>query len=109
MSMVWNRREQPGLRGVGVKVHHLKTSPEPFAALLDGTKTAEFRRDDRGFAVGDALVLEEWVPAEVGQVRTVPARYTGRNLSRRVTHIVRGPDFGVPDGFVVLSLGPVST
>ncbi len=75
--------------------HELKCWPGPFAAMLDGSKTAEFRRHDRDFKVGDTLRLREWTPQRHD--------YTGRELTRRVTHIL-GPEFGVPDGFVMLSL-----
>lgn len=34
--------------------------PEFFRAVTDGRKTFELRKDDRGFSVGDHLVLAEW-------------------------------------------------
>ena len=46
----------------GVTWHELKCWPEPFEQMSSGAKTAEFRRDDRGFAVGDMLLLREWHP-----------------------------------------------
>jgi hypothetical protein len=78
--------------------HDLKTWPGPFAALLDGSKTFEFRRDDRGFSVGDDLLLREWDPTTES--------YTGREMRRRISHLLVGGffSFGVPHGFAVLSL-----
>jgi len=75
--------------------HALKTHPEPFAALLDGSKPFEFRCDDREppFAVGDILWLQEWDPAT--------GEHTGRYQRRVVSYILRGA-FGVPDGYAVL-------
>lgn len=64
-------------------VHNLKSWPEYFAAVADGTKTFEVRKDDRGFRVGDHLRLREWDPATDD--------YTGREVERRVTYIFRGP------------------
>lgn len=88
--------------------HDLKCSPEPFAALITGAKTHEFRRDDRGFQVGDVLRLREWDPTPRpwrGDIEDDRARgYTGRELRRRVTYISRGPDWGIPPGYVVMSL-----
>ncbi len=83
--------------------HDLKCQPEPFADILNGAKTAEYRRDDRDFRVGDVLILREWDPnvrREVGH-----GAYSGRVLRKTVTHISRGPDWEIPTGFVVLSLG----
>lgn len=78
-------------------IHVLKCWPEPFEAVRSGRKKAEIRHDDRGFEVGDVLVLQEWDPATM--------TYTGRELSRRVSDITRsaGP-VRFLDGLVVLSL-----
>jgi hypothetical protein len=75
-----------------MKQHILKTEPEPFAAVRAGRKTAEFRIDDRGFEVDDELILV-W-SVDVGHVET---------LRLTVTHIVRGPAFGIPEGYAMLS------
>ncbi len=82
-------------------VHHLKCWPDPFAAMLAGVKTHEMRIDDRGFNVGDELVLEEWRPTPSAGF------YTGRTLRRLVTYITRGPEFGVPKGYAVMSCAPL--
>jgi hypothetical protein len=81
--------------------HPLKTWPAPFAAIMEGRKRHEFRRDDRGFRTGDTLVLKEWDPAgdpELG------GAFTGRKCRVRVTYISRGPMWGIPDGYVVMSI-----
>lgn len=41
-------------------IHDLKTDPVYFQRLVDGTKTFEVRKDDRGYQSGDTLVLREW-------------------------------------------------
>ena len=76
--------------------HDLKCWPEPFQAVVDGVKTAEYRRDDRGFAVGDGLLLCEW------DYKT--EKFTGRQVYVTVMHIVRGGTFGVPLGYAVMSI-----
>ncbi len=82
--------------------HELKCWPEPFSAILDGSKTFEFRYDDRGFAVGDVLELQEWDP----HTRyAVGPEY--RRAEVEVTYLLRGA-FGVPEGFVVMGIRPVS-
>ena len=80
-----------------MNVHELKCWPEPFNAAAGGRKTFEFRRNDRGFAEGDTLVLREWDPSGDG-------RYTGRSFRVRVGYVLRGPAFGVPENWAVMSL-----
>jgi hypothetical protein len=85
--------------------HALKTWPVFFAALEDGFKTFEVRKDDRGFAVGDALQLMEYdpgIPEQLGRGRDV--RFTGRTLSFEVTYILPGGRFGIDPGWCVLGL-----
>jgi hypothetical protein len=81
--------------------HILKTWPEPFAALSDGSKTFEYRKDDRGYRMGDMLVLRKWDPT---LETTLPLDSTPAELIRWVTYIVRGPGFGIPDGYCVMSV-----
>lgn len=78
------------------RIHTLKTWPEEFQALWDGSKRFEYRHDDRGFRLGDTLLLQEYDP--------VTGTYSSRAIHFVVTHIVRGPAFGVPEGFVVMAL-----
>lgn len=90
------RRTRPRV----ARVHELKTWPESFGHLRTGRKTAELRRDDRGYRVGDVLRLREWDPTT--------RSFTGRNAERLVTHVLRDrPEFGLLEGFVLLSLTEV--
>lgn len=85
-----------------LRTHRLKTWPGPFAALLEGTKTFELRRDDRGYAVGDVLDLIEWDPAACGGI----GMETGRGLRRVVTYRCSVIEWsGESRGWVVLGLG----
>lgn len=79
-----------------MQTHELKTWPEHFSAIVEGRKRFELRRDDRGFAEGDRLLLREWAPE--------PDRYTGRQVTVDVTYILRGPAFGLPENLAVLSI-----
>lgn len=80
-----------------MRTHELKTWPGPFEDVVAGRKTHEVRKDDRGFEVGDTLVLREWVPG--------PQGYTGRSLTVTVTYITRG--WGLPDDMCVMSIAPL--
>ena len=59
--------------------HNLKTWPVFFAGLVDGTKTAEVRINDRRFQVGDLLILREYNPETCD--------YTGREERRVVSRV----------------------
>jgi hypothetical protein len=76
-------------------IHQLKIWPEPFAAVLSGTKPFEVRVNDRGFKVDDVLVLEEWDPAS--------GKHVGPWAARKVTSIVQG-QFGLPPKICVMGL-----
>lgn len=75
--------------------HKLKTHPAAFRAVTNGWKKFEFRRNDRNFQAGDTLALLEFDPV---------TGFTGFETWRVVTYILRGPDFGVPLGFCVMSI-----
>ena len=83
------------------QIHYLKTWPEQYEAVLRGDKRHEFRIDDRGFGVGDVLVLREWVPNPKHPKGGIS---TGRSCTAYVTHINRGPDFGIPEGYAVMTI-----
>lgn len=79
-----------------VKTHELKVWPLPFAAVVAGDKNWEFRDNtDRNFEVGDEFVGREWDPKT--------SSYAGRSFTRRITYVLH-QGFGLPDGYVILSL-----
>lgn len=80
-----------------MRTHNLKVWPEFFADLVSGAKPFEIRNDDRGYTVGDELVLEEYEPDGEG-------RYTGRAILRVVTYKFPGGRMGIPEGVCVLGL-----
>jgi hypothetical protein len=113
--------------------HALKCHPGPYEATRVGKKLFEIRKeDDKRFSVGDSIELREWSPGSVeircnGEVhyrrpvghpdvaeaektegyvivQDAPARYTGRTLLVQITHVERGPDWGLPVGLVVLGI-----
>lgn len=77
-------------------IHCLKTWPKYFIPLLFNAKSFEIRKNDRGFKTGDYLVLQEWDPKT--------EKYTGQMVTRQVTYIFDGGEFGVPDDLVVMAL-----
>lgn len=87
----------------------LKSWPETFTRILDGTKRYEVRKADRDFQVGQMVRLREWDPQT--------QLYTGREATIRITHLTPAGKFDLPSllcvfGFDVLirqeegTLGP---
>lgn len=74
--------------------HELKTWPEYFNRVLDGSKSFEIRRADRPFNVGDTLLLREWKP--------MAREYTGREVRKLVTYTLTG--MGIESGFIALGI-----
>lgn len=81
------------------KSHQLKIRPELFRAVIDGTKKAEFRRDDRAFAVGDVLCLNEYGQSE-HDPRVIG--FTGAFVYVLVTHVTDLNEWA--PGYVMLSI-----
>jgi hypothetical protein len=66
--------------------------------VLSGEKPFEVRRDDRGFQRGDLVRLLEY------RIDGILAGYTGREITKRITFILTGGQFGIEPGFVVMGL-----
>lgn len=83
------------------RTHVVKIWPEHYWAVHSGEKLAEFRLDDRGYAVGDVLIMQPWSPKEFqpGQPQghlNWPAIYA------KVGHKATGGP--IPTGYAMLSL-----
>lgn len=70
------------------RIHKLKCDPMPFLAVIEGRKKFEFRLNDRGFETGDDLELA----------------CLDKRVLCRVTYILEGPLYGVPEGYIVMSI-----
>lgn len=114
------KRKRPAtLAAAPGSVHELKAWPDFFAAVADGRKTFEVRKNDRGFKVGDTLTLREFRPcsrchgsgreqldawdAAACSCGKPYGKYTGRKLNVRVTYIT---DFNQREGYVVMAIAP---
>lgn len=92
------------------KTHVVKSWPQFFEAVASGHKLAELRRDDRGYQVGDDMILQEFKPGSAAD-----CGYTGREVRMRITHVMRrdgasemgslaNPTYAIPPGWCVLSI-----
>lgn len=61
--------------------HEVKSWPQFFGPILDGTRTSDMRlKTDRDFKIGDIMLLKEFDPFGGG--------YTGRTQEVEITHII---------------------
>jgi len=75
--------------------HKVKSWPEFFNDIADGTKTFDLRKNDRDYQVGDTIVFEEFKP-RLGT-------YTGELVTCRIGHMLK--EFpGLMPGYVILGL-----
>jgi len=83
-----------------MKTHELKCHPHFFAAISEGKKTFEIRRNDRDYRVGDRLDLREYDPT-FGN--------TGKRLPLfEVVYVMTAEDFpAILPGFVIMGLREV--
>lgn len=88
--------------------HELKTDPNVFEAVLNGFKPYEIRKDDRGFSVGDILCLRQTVYSGFQMANDgKPLEFTGLACYAVITHILRGPIYGLKEGWVIMSISDV--
>lgn len=65
--------------------HELKTWPQYFCRVEDGSKTFEVRKNDRGYQPGDIVVLREWDPTLVKKRDDNPMGYDEWTEARAYT------------------------
>lgn len=92
-------------------MHHiLKTDPAVFRAIRDGVKNFEVRFDDRAFQTGDTLQLIYVDRSNEGFVRP-PEPFNPNDkrdhISARITFVLRGGQYGIKKGYVVLALADI--
>lgn len=74
--------------------HELKIYPHYFQEIVKGSKTFEVRKNDRGFHVGDTVILKEWDNI----------KYSGREIHAEITYILDDKFIGLADGYVAFSI-----
>ena len=90
------------------RTHELKTDAAVFAETQAGRKLFEIRKDDRGYQCGDILRLRATRLTGAEMAAGEPLIYTGQEELRRVVSILRGPQYGLAEGWVIMSVVPVS-
>jgi hypothetical protein len=90
-----------------IQTHELKTDSHVFWPVACGDKTYEIRKDDRPYTWGDILHLRETKYTGEEMAEGKPLEYTGREVYCKITHILRGPEYGLKDGWCILSIAGV--
>lgn len=75
-------------------VHDVKCWPEFFEPMIKCFKKFEVRKNDRGYKVGDKLIIREFRPLD--------QTYTGRAMTMSVEYILEGGNFGLKPGHVIM-------
>ncbi len=75
--------------------HELKCWTEYFTQVANGSKRFEIRKNDRGFAIGDTILLKEYCPDS--------CLYSGRDFTVTITSMIRDVD-GIAPGYVILGI-----
>jgi hypothetical protein len=61
--------------------HVIKIKKEHLKSVINGSKKAELRYDDRNYQVGQIVLMKEWMPTK--------KRFTGKGTHVRITHIIQ--------------------
>lgn len=85
------------------RLHILKCAQLYFQKVVDGTKTFEVRKNDRGFQVGDYILLNETTNEPDGYTNVM----TGQNQLVQITYILLGGNFGIDKDYCVLGIKKV--
>ena len=73
--------------------HYLKIDPVYLNKLIDGSKTFELRKNDKGYKEGDRLHLMEFKAGE----------YTGRRIVADITYMLEEYS-GIEEGYCILGI-----
>jgi ParB family chromosome partitioning protein len=79
-----------------VKIHNLRTHQWSYQDIVNGQKTFDIRKNDRGFGVGDYLLLKE--------TREIDNEDTGNEALVSVGYLVERSGLGLKDGYCVMGI-----
>lgn len=85
--------------------HELKTNDEFMYDIAKGLKSFEVRKDDRGFVIGDMLLLQGGNLGGAGMTDyDLTFIYSGKVIEAEVTYILTGGKWGIEKGYCVLGI-----
>ena len=87
--------------------HYLKTWPAYYDSVASGEKTFEIRQNDRGFQVGDVVVLQRTLPEELCTIEVDENGLPAFQMAFEIGYVFHGGIFGLMAGFCAFSLIPL--
>lgn len=87
-----------------MQVHELKTDPYVYDDVSNGHKLFEIRKNDRNFKLGDFLHLKKTRYSGIEMKNGAPLDYTGAEMMVRVDYILKGPIYGLADGWCIMGI-----
>lgn len=86
--------------------HKLKILPQYFKEVKEGIKTFEIRENDRDYKVEDTILLREIENKthESPLGNFLISDYTGQEITKEVTYILEGGQYGLEEGYCILGL-----
>ena len=84
------------------KLHILKLEECFWQAILQGKKKSEVRKDDQDFQTGDTIVFA--INSPLNNAGPEPIM----EYQFKITHVLRGGQYGIESGYVVLSIEPLT-
>ena len=90
-------------------IHKLKTWEPYWNAIACGYKNFEVRRDDKGFQKGDVveLIRCDKTPYGTWEVKTDYHGKPAHVITKQISYILTGGQFGIEPGYVVMALQDV--
>ena len=86
-------------------IHELKIKTDYFLKILEGKKTFEIRKDDRGFMEGDIIHFRILATTLLGAdyiMETDPHLF-------KITYVLRNvPEYGLKEGYAILGIKEVN-
>lgn len=93
-----------------MKIHELKILPQYFNAVVSNKKTFELRKDDRGFQVGDILMLKEFnLQEKYETIDGAETYFSGKKVLRQISYILKdeSESMGLSKDYAILGIKPI--
>ena len=88
------------MKDTTIKVHNVKCHSKAFEVKWDGRKPWEYRLNDRNYKEGELINEMEF--------RVRSNLFTGREILERIEFILYGGEYGILEGYVIMTTKEIS-